>query len=117
MNIKTRLSIQFTFVVIGILIFFSALVYYFSYTSQRSKFREDLLEKAQNTAILLINVEGIDSTLLKKIHQTIWAFSEEEIALTDSANNIIYNNNTHHLTDKIILEKSYTSSIILSVKW
>ena len=110
MNIKTRLSIQFTFVVIGILIFFSALVYYFSYTSERSKFRESLLEKAQNTAILLINVEGIDSTLLKKIHQTTSAFAEEEIALTDSANNFIYSNKTHYLTNKIIIEKSFPSS-------
>lgn len=110
MNIKTRLSIQFTFVVIGILIFFSALVYYFSYTSERSKFRESLLEKAQNTAILLINVEGIDSTLLKKIHQTTSAFAEEEIVLTDSANNFIYSNKTHYLTNKIILEKSFPSS-------
>lgn len=110
MNIKTRLSFQFTFVVIGILLFFSALVYYFSFTSQRSKFRENLLEKAQNTAILLINVEGIDSTLLKKIHQTTSSLAEEEIALTDSANNIIYSNQTHYLSDKIILEKSFTSS-------
>lgn len=110
MNIKTRLSLQFTFVVIGILIFFSALVYYFSYTTQRSKFRENLLEKAQNTAILLINVEGIDSTLLKKIHQTTSSFVEEEIALTDSSNNVIYSNNSHYLSDKVILEKSYRSS-------
>lgn len=110
MNIKTRLSIQFTFVVIGILIFFSALVYYFSYTTQRSKFRENLLEKAQNTAILLINVEGIDSTLLKKIHQATRSFVEEEIALTDSSNNVIYSNNSHYLSDKVILEKSYQSS-------
>jgi signal transduction histidine kinase len=110
MNIKTRLSIQFTLVVIGILLFFSALVYYFSYTTQRSKFREILLEKAQNTAILLINVEGIDSTLLKKIHQTTSSLVAEEIALTDSANNVIYSNNSHYLSDKIILEKSYVSS-------
>jgi signal transduction histidine kinase len=110
MNIKTRLSIQLTFVVIGILLFFSVLVYYISFTTQRSKFREGLLEKAQNTAILLTNVEGIDSTILKKIHQTTSSLIEEEIALTDSVNNVIYNNNLHYLSDKFILEKSYPSS-------
>jgi signal transduction histidine kinase len=110
MNIKTRLSFQFTFLVFGILLFFSALAYYFSYTSQRSKFRENLLDRAQNTAILLINVEGIDSTLLKKIHQTTSSLIEEEIALTDSTNNLIYSNNTHYLTDRVILGKSFTSS-------
>jgi signal transduction histidine kinase len=109
MNIKTRLSIQFTLVVIGILLFFSVLVYYFSYTSQLSKFRESLLEKAQNTAILLTSVEGIDSTLLKKIHQTTSSLIEEEIALTDSTNNLIYSNNTHYLSNKILIEKSFTS--------
>ena len=110
MNIITRLSIQFTIVVIGILLFFSALVYYFSYTSQRSKFRENLIEKAQNTANLLINVEGIDSTLLRKIYQTTSLFVQEEIALTDSSNNVIYSNNSHYLSAKVILEKSYRSS-------
>lgn len=110
MSIKIRLSIQFTLVVIGILLFFSVLVYYFSYTSQRSKFRELLLEKAQNTAILLISVEGVDSTLLKKIHETTSSLVEEEIALTDSANNLIYSNNTHYLSGKIFLEKSFYSS-------
>jgi signal transduction histidine kinase len=110
MNIKTRLSFQFTFLVFGILLFFSALAYYFSYTSQRSKFRENLLDRAQNTAILLINVEGIDSTLLKKIHQTTSSLLEEEIALTDSSNNLIYSNNTHYLSDKVLLGKSFNSS-------
>ncbi|HEX7583752.1 MAG TPA: HAMP domain-containing sensor histidine kinase [Prolixibacteraceae bacterium] len=111
MSIKIRLSVQFTLVVIGILFFFSVLVYYFSFTSQRSKFRELLLEKAQNTAILLISVEGVDSNLLKKIHETTSSLVEEEIALTDSTNNLIYSNNTHYLSPKIILEKSYNSNI------
>ncbi len=110
MNIKTRLSIQFTLLVFGILLFFSVLAYYFSHTSQRSKFRENLLDRAQNTAILLINVEGIDSTLLKKIHQTTSSLIEEEIAVTDSTDNLIYINNTHYLTAKVLIEKSYNSS-------
>ncbi|MDP3431915.1 MAG: HAMP domain-containing sensor histidine kinase [Bacteroidota bacterium] len=102
MNIKTRLSIQFTLLVFGILVFFSVLVYYFSYTSQLSKFRNDLLVKAQNTAILLINVAEVDSTLLKKIHQTTQSLEQEEIALTDSMNKVIYNYRIHSLTDYIL---------------
>ena len=68
------------------------------------------MEKAQNTAILLISVEGVDSTLLKKIHKTTSSLIEEEIALTDSSNNLIYSNNTHYLSAKMLLEKSYNSS-------
>ena len=85
MNIKTRLSFQFTLIVTGILLFFSLLVYYFSYTSQLNKFRENLLDSAKNTAILLINVAEVDSSLLKKIHQSTISLEKEEIALTDSA--------------------------------
>lgn len=110
MSIKIRLSVQFTLVVIGILVFFSSLVYYFSYTSQRSKFRELLLDKAQNTAILFVSVEGVDANLLKKIHETTSSLVEEEIALTDSSNNLIYSNNIHYLSPKILIEKSYNSS-------
>lgn len=98
MNIKIRLSFQFTLIVTGILLFFSILAYYFSYTSQLNKFRENLLDNAKNTAILLINVAEVDSSLLKKIHQTTISKEREEIALTDSAINIVYSNNIQYLT-------------------
>jgi CHASE1-domain containing sensor protein len=97
MNIKIRLSFQFTLIVAGILLFFSVLVYYFSYTSQLNKFRENLLDSAKNTAILLINVVEVDSSLLKKIHQSTISWEREEIALTDSALNIVYSNNIQFL--------------------
>jgi len=75
------------------------LVYYFSYTSQLNKFRETLFDNAKNTAILLINVAEVDSSLLKKIHQSTISREREEIALTDSALNIVYTNNIQYLTD------------------
>jgi signal transduction histidine kinase len=93
MNIKTRLAVQFTVIVAVILLFFSVLAYYFSYSGQISKFRETLLEKAKNTAILLIDVAEVDSSLLKKIHQSTMSYEDEEIAITDSAFNTIYSNN------------------------
>lgn len=99
MNIKIRLSIQFTIIVAGILLFFSLLVYYFSYTSQLAKFRQNLLDTAKNTAILLINVAEVDSSLLKKIQQSTISWEREELALTDSAFNLIYSNNIEYLSD------------------
>jgi methyl-accepting chemotaxis protein len=100
MNIKTRLSFQFTLIAAGILLFFSVLVYYFSYSSQLTKFRNELLDGAKNTAILLINVVEVDSSLLKKIHQSTISWEKEEIALTDSAFNLVYSNNIQYLSDK-----------------
>ena len=111
MNIKTRLSLQFTFIVAGILLFFSVLVYYFSYTSQVAKFRENLLDGAKNTAILLINVVEVDSSLLKKIHQSTISWEEEEIALTDSAFNLVYGNNIQYLSEKVMRTNSNNGNI------
>ncbi len=111
MNIKARLSLQFTSIVLGILVFFSVLVYYFSFTSQRSKFRDSLLEKAQNTAILSINIQEIDSTLLKKIHQTTRSFEAEEIAITNESNKLLYSNKTNLLTPDKIISHTYNSRV------
>ena len=102
MNIKTKLSLRFTFLVFSILLFFSFLVYYFSYTSQRGKFRENLLDQAQNTAILLINVVEVDSILLKKIQETTKLLEEQEIALTNSAGKIIYHYRMNYLSPEIL---------------
>jgi hypothetical protein len=82
------------------------LVYYFSYTTQLSRFRENLAARAKNTAILLINVSEVDSSLLKKIHQNTTSWENEEIALTDSAFHIIYSNNIHYLSDMAIRQNS-----------
>jgi signal transduction histidine kinase len=111
MNIKARLSLQFTSIVFGILVFFSVLVYYFSFSSQRSKFRDSLLEKAQNTAILSINIQEIDSTLLKKIHQTTRSFEAEEIAITNQSNKLLYSNKTNLLTPVEIISHTYNSRV------
>jgi signal transduction histidine kinase len=111
MNIKLRLAFQFTLIVTGILLFFSILVYYFSYSSQLTKFRENLLDGAKNTAILLINVVEVDSTLLKKIHQSTISWEKEEIALTDSAFNLVYDNNIQYLSDKVMRINSINGTI------
>ncbi|HEX2968727.1 MAG TPA: HAMP domain-containing sensor histidine kinase [Bacteroidales bacterium] len=100
MNIKIRLALQFTLIVGGILLFFSALVYYFSYSSQVSKFRQSLLEKAKNTATLLIDVAEVDSSLLVKIHETTTSWDKEELVLTDSAYNVIYDYKAAYLADR-----------------
>jgi len=86
-------------------------VYYFSYSSQLTKFRENLLDGAKNTAILLINVVEVDSTLLKKIHQSTISWEKEEIALTDSAFNLIYDNNIQYLSDNVMRKNSINGSI------
>lgn len=102
MYIKTKLAFEFTLIVAGILLFFSALVYYFSYTSQHSRFADNLMKRAKNTAILLINVPEVDSVLLKKIQQSTFNWAQEEIVVTDSELHILYHNNINYLTNEVI---------------
>lgn len=111
MNIKTRLSFQFTLIVIGILVFFSLLVYYISLSSQLTKFRENLFDGAKNTAVMLVNLEEVDSTLLKKIHQSTILWEREEIGVTDSAFNLLYSNNVKYLTVKVMKANSRSGVI------
>jgi len=106
MYIKTKLSFEFTLIVFGILLFFSAAVYYFSYTTQHNKFADNLTKRAKNTAILLINLPEVDSTLLKKIQQSTFNWPEEEIVVTDSELNILYSNNIQYLNRDVINENS-----------
>jgi signal transduction histidine kinase len=106
MYIKTKLSIEFTLVVVGILLFFSATVYFFSYTTQHNKFADNLTKRAKNTAILLINLPEVDSVLLKKIQQSTFNWPKEEIVVTDSELNILYRNNIEYLTRDVINQNS-----------
>jgi signal transduction histidine kinase len=116
MNIKIRLSFQFTIIVTGILLFFSLLVYYFSYSRHVSRFRENILDSAKNYATLFINVAEVDSMLLKRIQEATITWEREELAITDSVFNILYSNNIEYLTDTEILEKhSYRNSNYFSV--
>jgi two-component system, OmpR family, sensor histidine kinase ArlS len=102
MNIKTRLSVQFTIIATSILLFFSVLVFFFSYKTQHSRFSETLIRKAQNNAILCINVDEVDTALLKKIHQSTILLEREEVAVTDSAYHLIYSNNIDYLKPEIL---------------
>ncbi len=112
MKIKTKLSFQFMLIVAGILLFFSASVYYFSFITQHNKFADNLTKRAMNTAILLINIPEVDSVLLKKIHQSTLSNEMEEIAVTDSAFNLIYNYNIKYLTENVLKQNSDKGDII-----
>ncbi len=83
-NIRTRLTIQFTYIVMFLLIFFSFIIYYFSATYREYEFYSRLENKAINTAKLLIEVKEIDYDLLKIIDRnTINALYNEKVLIYD----------------------------------
>ena len=111
MEIKLKLSLQFTLIVFCILLFFAGLVYYFSASTQLNNFRDDLIGRAKNTGILLINVTEVDSALLKKIHQSTISWTNEEIVLTDQSMRVVYSNNPDYLTQSVLKQNLPQSNI------
>lgn len=116
MNIKIRLSLQFSLIVTAILLFFAMLVLYFSFSRQHAKFKQDILDSAKNYATLFINVAEVDSVLLNKIQESSFLWDREELAITDTAYNILYSNNIEYLSDSLTLVKNaYRNSHYFSV--
>ena len=66
--------------------------------------------RAQNTAILLINVQEVDSTLLKKIYLTTKSLEEEEIMLSDSNNIVLFSEKIQDLKDISFSVMSHSAS-------
>lgn len=94
MQIRSRLTIQFTLLVITIVLISFFSVYYFSLQLVEREFNKRLREKAVTTAVLLIKVDQIDSALLKVIEGAKRDnMYRENIAVLDSADRMIYVNN------------------------
>lgn len=113
LNIRTRLTLQFTYIVTFILILFSFLIYYFSASYRMSEFYSRLENKAVNTAKLLIEVKEVDYELQKIIDRnTINALFNEKVVIYNYKDEQIYNSldeDTIHvskeLLDRIRLKK------------
>jgi signal transduction histidine kinase len=104
MNIKLRLSFQFAVLMAGAAILFSVMVYYFSYSTQLNKFRENLTNRARNSAILLLNVKEIDAVLLNKIQRSTFYLKQEEIVITDTSFEVLYQLNMEYLNSEVVME-------------
>jgi len=92
LNIRTRLSIQFTYIVSLILILFSFIIYYFSADYREAEFYSRLEKKALTTAKLLIEVKEVDYNLMKIIDRnSLNALYNERVMIYDKNNRQIYN--------------------------
>lgn len=91
-TIRTRLALQFTFIVTFILILFSFIIYYFSASYRKGEFYSRLEKKALTTAKLLIEVKEVDYNLMKIIDRnTLNALHKEVVMIYNSKNRQIYN--------------------------
>lgn len=69
MNIRTKLTLRFILITAIIMLLASVLIYIFSAEYRREDFYSRLMNKASNTAKLLIEVDEVDAALLMKIEQ------------------------------------------------
>ncbi len=91
MQIRTRLTLQFTLLVSTIVLMAFISIYYFTSQFSEREFYRRLKEKAITSAILLIKVEGVDSALLQIIDRAKRDnLYKETIRIYDHENKEIY---------------------------
>jgi signal transduction histidine kinase len=114
MNIRTRLTLQFTLLVSGILLLTFITIYVFRASYVEEDFYGRLEKKALTTTELFVKVSEVDSALLKKIDRTNYdVFFNENLVIYDFQNREIYTSNdttnyaiTADLLNRIRLEKN-----------
>lgn len=92
LNIRSRLTFQFTYIVTFILLLFSFIIYYFSASYREAEFYSRLEKKALTTAKLLIEVKEVDYNLMKIIDRnSLNALYKEKVLIYDGKDRQIYN--------------------------
>ncbi len=94
MQIRSRLTLQFSLLVSAIIFIAFISIYFFSERHGEDEFYKRLKEKAITSAILLLKIEKVDSALLKTIdlskHDVLYG---ENISVFNDENKEIYTNN------------------------
>lgn len=115
MKIRNRLSIQFTLIVASILILFSASVYFISSIYRKNEFNGRLKEKALTTAKLFIEVDQVDSALLKIIDRNaVNIMPHENILIFDTKHRELYRSDDD---DTITYATSLLNKITSEKEW
>ncbi|GAA4397552.1 HAMP domain-containing sensor histidine kinase [Nibrella viscosa] len=91
MQIKTRIALQFSCIVVTILVTFSLVIYFTSATYRQEEFYDRLKSKALTTVRYLLEVNEIDEDLLRIIDEnSLTALINEKVLIFDEQNRLIY---------------------------
>lgn len=104
MNIRIKLTIQFTVIIGVILLVFTLAIYYFSSSYRINDYNDRLKNRAYTTARLLLNVKEVDETLLRIIDKNTLALNQESIFIFNENGNLIYNTSESDFNDREVLE-------------
>jgi len=109
MNIRTKLTLQFSTIVTGILLIFSIAVYFQNEHYREKTFYDRLQNKAITTSRLLFEVHRVDTALLSAIERnTVNALYDENIIIYNTAKKkIVYQNlkGSNYSLDQIVIDK------------
>lgn len=106
MKIKYRITILFTLLVTLISLLICSSVYYFSDLSRKTTFAKRLHNRATTTANLLLTVNGIDETLLRKIDETtIFNIKEKSVVVYNSQFKELYSYTDNNI-EPIVVDTS-----------
>ncbi|WP_439558618.1 HAMP domain-containing protein, partial [Dyadobacter sp.] len=93
MQIRTRLTVQFSLLVSGILLITFLTIYYFSYDNVTKDFYARLGSKAKSQAELLLKVPQVNIEVLKALDETNRdLIYDENTFIFDEENRLIYSN-------------------------
>jgi signal transduction histidine kinase len=96
MQIRTRLTVQFSLLVSGILLITFLAIYFFSYYNVTEDFYDRLRSKAKSQAELLLKVPQVNTEVLKALDETNRdLIYDENIFIFDEKNRLIYSNLTN----------------------
>ena len=98
MQIRTRLTLQFMSTGVIIMVIASAAIYYFSSGYRQEDFYERLQNKAVTTTKLLIEVEEVDISLLRRIERdNPMSLPKEKIIILNYHNEILYSSDEENV--------------------
>ena len=105
MQIRTRLTVQFSLLVSGILLVTFFAIYFFTYYNVTEDFYDRLRSKAKSQAELLLKFPQVNTDVLKALDETNRdLIYNENTFIFDEKNRLIYSNptNTSGKTDSRI---------------
>lgn len=106
MNIRAKLTLRFTFIVAAIILLLAVSTYFFSADYRKSEFYGRLKSRGINTAKLLIDVDEVDTNLLRIIDKNSPSLLVlEDVIIVNPANEIIYCNCTDSVPMRYIRDK------------
>ncbi len=105
LNIRQNLALKFCLIVATLFILFAGSIYYYSDSYRVMMFDLRMKNKGTNAAMMLIDIDPIDSALLRTINvKTKSAMFDVSVYVFDMNNKLLYNNTNAGISEQVKTE-------------